>query len=359
VKVLHVEAGRHLYGGARQVLYLIAGLEARGVESLLVCPPGSAIAAAARAEGARVEELPMRGEADIPLIPRLLRLIRRERPSLVHLHGRRGADVLGGLAARLAGLPCVLSRRVDNPEPRWLARPKYALYARVIAISEGIRRVLLQEGVPPGHVVRVSSAVDAGAFDRPCDRDWLQSALGADGRRPLAGMIAQLIPRKGHDVLLEALPRVLERSPDLLVVLLGKGPREQEIAAEIRRRGLGGNVRLLGFREDLDRLLCCLDLVVHPALMEGLGVSLLQAAAAGVPLVASRAGGLPEAVRDGENGLLVPPGDPAALAAAMGRLLADPDLRRRMGEAGRALVRREFSLDAMVEGNLAVYRSLA
>ena len=92
--------------------------------------------------------------------------------------------------------------------------------------------------------------------------------------------------------------------------------------------------------------------------MEGLGVSLLQAASAAVPIIASDAGGIPEAVRDGENGLLVPPGDVAALGAALDRLLGDADLRRRLGEGGRAMMRREFSIDAMVEGNLAVYREL-
>jgi glycosyltransferase involved in cell wall biosynthesis len=359
VKVLHVEAGRHLYGGARQVLYLIAGLAERGVDSPLVCPDGSAVARAARAQGARVLALPMGGEADLMLLPRLVRTMRRERPDLVHLHSRRGADTLGVLAARLAGVPCVLSRRVDNPEPRWLARRKYGACERVIGISEGIRRVLLDEGVPAERLVCVHSAVDAEAFDRPCDRTWLRAATGVEADGALAAVIAQLIPRKGHEVLLQALPQVLERSPDLQVLLLGQGPLQADLTTAIRRHGLEGRVHLLGFRRDLERLLCCLDLVVHPALMEGLGVSLLQAAAAGVPIVASRAGGIPEVVRDGENGLLVPPGDAAALAAAMQRLLADPGLRRRMGGAGRALVRREFSVEAMVEGNLAVYRDLA
>jgi glycosyltransferase involved in cell wall biosynthesis len=115
---------------------------------------------------------------------------------------------------------------------------------------------------------------------------------------------------------------------------------------------------LAGFRDDLSQILPCLDLLAHPATMEGLGVSLLQASAAGVPIVASRAGGISEAVRDGVNGLLVPPGDAAALGAALSRLLADADLRRRLGAAGRILIRDEFSADVMIEGNLSVYREL-
>jgi glycosyltransferase involved in cell wall biosynthesis len=113
-----------------------------------------------------------------------------------------------------------------------------------------------------------------------------------------------------------------------------------------------------GFRDDLPGVLPCLDLLVHPATMEGLGVSLLQASAAGVPIVASNVGGIPEVVRDGVNGRLVPPADVPALTTASLELLADAALRARFAEAGRDLVRREFSTDQMVEGNLAVYREL-
>lgn len=358
MKVLHVESGRHLYGGPRQVLYLLEGLRARSVETLLVCPAGSALADAARTRVARLYALPMGGELDLRLILRLNRIMRQERPELVHLHSRRGADLLGGIAARLAGVPCVLSRRVDNPEPPWLVQRKYQLYARVIAISDGIRQVLLGQGVPAERITCVPSAVDAGAYSHHCGRTWFCKTLGVEPEQLVAGMIAQLIPRKGHGVLLEALPPVLERHPELVVLLFGQGPLEEEILREIERRGLGGHVRLAGFRTDLQRVLPCLDLVIHPALMEGLGVALLQAAAAATPIIASRAGGMPEIVRDGENGLLIPPGDAAALAKAIHRLVSDPQLRRRMGEKGRQLVAERFSVDAMVEGNLAVYRAV-
>ncbi|HEY6772414.1 MAG TPA: glycosyltransferase, partial [Oxalicibacterium sp.] len=117
-------------------------------------------------------------------------------------------------------------------------------------------------------------------------------------------------------------------------------------------------IRLAGFRNDLPQWLGGLDILAHPADMEGLGVSLLQASAAGVPIITSRAGGLPEAVADNVSGLLIPPGDVAALTQALRRLLDDAGLRRQMGEAGRARILAEFSIDAMVEGNLAVYRQV-
>jgi glycosyltransferase involved in cell wall biosynthesis len=357
VKVLHVESGRHLYGGARQVLYLMQGLAARGVENILACPPGAEVAEPARAH-AVVELIPMGGDLDVAMTWRLHGLIRRHRPDLVHLHSRRGADVWGALAARLAGVPCVLSRRVDNPEPRWLVAVKYRLHGHVIAISEGIRQVLLAEGLAPERVSCVRSALDATPYLAPCDRAGLRRELALPEDALLLAMVAQLIPRKGHRYLLDALPEVLSRHPEVHVLVFGRGPLEETLRQEVARRGLSERVRFMGFRTDLVRWLGGLDILVHPADMEGLGIALLQAAAAGLPIIASRAGGMPEVVHDGENGLLIPPGNVPALAAAMLRLLDDPGLRRRLGEAGRVLVLREFSVDAMCEGNLAVYHRL-
>jgi glycosyltransferase involved in cell wall biosynthesis len=358
MKVLHVEAGRYLYGGARQVAYLLPGLEAEGVESVLVCPCGSAVAKELRNRISTVYEIPMGGDLDLGLIRRLRRIIKKEQPDVVHLHSRRGADLLGGIAARLAGVKVVLSRRVDNPEPAWLARWKYLLFDRVITISEGIRRVLLAEGVEPERVLCVRSAVSPEAYQAVCDKAWFRQEFGLTGGDICLAVIAQLIPRKGHRFLLQALPGLLEGFPDIHLFLFGQGPIEAELRQQVAELGLEGRVVFAGFRTDLPRILPCLDLVVHPALMEGLGISLLQAAGAGVPIVAVNAGGMPEVVRDGLNGLLVPPADSAALGLAIKRLLGDPELAKRMGRAGAELVAESFSVEVMVAGNLRVYREL-
>ncbi len=357
MKVLHVESGRHLYGGAKQVLYIMEGLAQRGVDNLLACPPGAHIAQPAR-DCARVLELPMKGDLDFGLVGRLRRVIATEKPDLVHIHSRRGADLWGGLAARIAGVPCVLSRRVDNPEPRWVVKLKYRLYDHVITISAGIRRVLLAEGLASGQVSCVRSAVDAAPYLIDYDPAGFKAELGIAPDALLVGTVAQLIPRKGHRHLLAALPEVLARHPKLQVLIFGRGPLEAELKQAINEQNLAAHVRLMGFRDDLPAVLGCLDLLVHPADMEGLGVSLLQASAARVPIIATRAGGMPEAVRDGLNGRLIEPGDVAGLAAAMNELLDDARLRERMGQAGRQLVMDEFSIDAMCEGNLAIYRKV-
>jgi glycosyltransferase involved in cell wall biosynthesis len=357
MKVLHVEAGMHLYGGALQVVFLLRGLRELGVDSVLACPTGSAIAEAA-APHARVVPMTMNGDADVGLLGRLRRLIRTERPDVVHLHSRRGSDLWGALAGRLEGVPVVLSRRVDNPESRFVVALKYRLYDEVVTISDGIRQVLLSEGVPAAKLHCVLSAVDTDQY-RP-DRSqlaWFRETFRIAEDELAVGMVAQFIARKGHSTLLDALPEVLARHPRTQVLLFGQGPIRDEIQARVQADpALAAHVQLPGFRKDLDRILPCLDALAHPAFMEGLGVSLLQAAACGVPLVGGRAGGIPEIVQPGLNGELIEPGDVAGLAAALNKVLGSADLRQRYGTAGRAWVESRFSIAAMVRGNLGVYQ---
>ncbi len=357
MKVLHVEGGRHYYGGARQVVYLLEGLAQRGIDNVLVCPPGAAVAGPA-APFAEVLPTTLRGDLDVAFVARLRSHIRAVRPDLVHLHSRRGTDVWGGIAAKSAGVPCVLSRRVDNRERGWVVAAKYRLFDRVIAISEGIRDVLLDEGVPAQRVRCVRSALDARPWLQPVDRASFRREFGLDHDAIVIGVVAQLIRRKGHRHLFDALKTLVAERPRLRVLLFGQGPLRAELEARVAREGLASIVRFVGFRDDLPRWMGGLDVLAHPADREGLGIALLQAQAAGVPVVASRAGGMPEAVDDGATGFLVAPGDVRALADALCRLVDDPALRERMGAAARARVLERFSLDAMVDANLAVYREV-
>ncbi|MDP3288911.1 MAG: glycosyltransferase [Methyloversatilis sp.] len=357
MKVLHVEAGKHFYGGARQVAYIVEGLAQRGVTNVLACPPGAGIAAAC-AGHAQVVEMKMGGDADAGMALRLVALIRAARPDIVHLHSRRGADLWGGVAARFTGTRCVLSRRVDNPEARWLVALKYRLFDHVITISEGIRQVLLSEGLAAGRVSCVRSAVDPTPYLVAVDAAAFRCEFELPPDSRVIGVVAQMIPRKGHRYVIDAVDALRSACPDVRVLFFGQGPLREALAAEVEARGLSGVIRFAGFRSDLPRWLGGLDILAHPADMEGLGVSLLQASAAAVPIVTCRAGGLPEAVADGVSGLLIDPGDVAALTATLRRLLDDAPLRRRLGAAGRARILADFSVDAMVEGNLAIYRRL-
>lgn len=358
MKIVHLEAGRHVYGGPLQVLLLVEGLVRRGVENVLVVPAGSLVEEEARRRQLPTRPIPMAGDADLPFPFRFHRVLREERPDLVHLHSRRGADTLGAVTTKVARIPTVLSRRVDNPEPGWSVGAKYRLFDAVIPISEAIRRVLVRQGVPERKVFCVHSALDPAPYRGPCRRPEFLREFNLSEHDRTVGMAAQFIPRKGHGTLLDAVPSILESHPTTRFLLFGRGPRRGEVAGRVGEMGLEDSVQLPGFRTDLPSILPCLDLLVHPATLEGLGIVLLQASAAGIPIVASAAGGIPEAVAHGETGVLVDPGDPTALADAVSALLADPEKARAMGAEGRRRIRRLFSVERMVEGNLAVYRSV-
>jgi glycosyltransferase involved in cell wall biosynthesis len=354
-----VEAGRHLHGGARQVLYLLAALAERGFDNVLACPRGSAVAREAPGN-TRVVELPWHGEADLLAPWRLLRLVRAERPALLHAHSRRGADWFTALAAAASGVPAVVSRRVDNAESGPLVRWRYRRFDAVIAISAAIeQRVAETAGVASHRLHLVHSAVDAERYTPGGGaRDWLAAEFGLDAGAPILAMVAQFIPRKGHNVLLAALPHIWQRHPQAQWLLFGEGATRAGIGAEVRARGWDTRVHLPGFRTDMARILPGVDAVVHPALTEGLGVALLEAGACGVPVIAAAAGGIPEVIIDGQTGLLVRPGDAEGLAQAVVQLLDAPPMARHLGAAARARVMAEFSIAAMADAHARLYRQL-
>jgi glycosyltransferase involved in cell wall biosynthesis len=355
MKVMHVETGRHLYGGALQVFYLLRGLHEKGVENLLVCPVGSAIAREA-APFAQICDVPMHGDLDVAFGWRLWRLVKREQPDILHIHSRRGADLWGSLVARLTGQAAILTRRVDNPELVWLAHWKYRPYRLLVAISEGIRQILLAEGLPSDKVSCVHSALDTSAYQLGASPEWFRQEFDLPNNAVAVGVVAQMIDRKGHRFLIDAAPHILQRHPKVYFLFFGKGPEQGKLEILCRQTGIAEHVRFAGFRDDLPRILPNLDLVVHPALMEGLGIALLQASAAGIPIVAARTGGIPEVVHDGVNGFLVEPGQSGALSNAILEMLNARGRWCEFGDNGRRLVEENFSIAAMVQGNLNLYR---
>ena len=358
MKVLHIETGMHLYGGAKQVTYLLEGLKKSGVDNVLCVPKDSETANWAKQKDIQIRTTDSAGDLDFVFFYQVKKIIHEESPDLVHLHSRRGADVLGGLAAKLEHVPCVLSRRVDNVEKPWMVKLKYPLYDHVITISEGIKAVLLTQGVPATKVTCVHSAVDAKFYQKPKTKAVFLNEFNLPTDTFCIGVIAQLIQRKGHRYLLQVLPELIKDNPQLRVLIFGQGPLSDSLEKQVKQSGLQQYITFTVFRKDPKKWLGCLDLVVHPADIEGLGVSLLQAAAAGVPIIASRAGGMPEIVHHEKNGLLIDPGDTLALRIAIQRIIDEKRLRSAMRAAGPELVNHDFSIDRMVQGNLKVYQQV-
>ena len=359
LRVLHVDSERTWRGGERQVLFLLRRQRAAGNEPHLAAPAESAIFAKASAEGIPTHPVPMRGTWDLASAFALADLHRRLRPDLVHWHAAR-AHALGAIAHRLAPLPAtILSRRVDFPVRRSLG--SRLLWAQPIdaiaAISEGVRDALARSGVDPARVTVVRSGIDFTPYEAPVHRAELRATLGMGPDEIIAFQAAALAPHKSQTDLLRAAAVACRREPRLRVWIAGDGPLRDELEREHRSLGLGTAVRFLGFREDVVSLLQAADLFVVSSYLEGMGTATLDAMAAGLPVVATRVGGIPEIVADGETGILVSARDPAALADAMVRLSAEGDLRRRFGEAGRAKAR-DFSADRTAEETDRLYRKV-
>jgi glycosyltransferase involved in cell wall biosynthesis len=358
MKILHVETGRHFLGGPQQVIYLIDALNERGVENILVCPPDSGIDSVAREHGIRVQNLFCAGDLDLPFAYRLTQFIRQEKPDVVHCHSRRGADVLGGLAASFADVPAVVSRRVDNTELSLVAGLRYRSFRKVIAISEAIARVLRERGIEDDRLEVIRSAVEADAFSATPDCAAFRESFGIPDDVFTIAAAGQLIPRKGHRFLLQAMNTLRAVHPRLRLVIFGEGYLNNQLREQASSLGLGDVVQFAGYRDDLDSFISCFDLFVHPASAEGLGVAVMKASAAGLPIVACDAGGISEVIADGTTGLLVAPDDADALHDAIAKLIGDERLRADLGAAGRERMQKEFSVATMAAAHCALYESL-
>ena len=362
MKTLHINTEWTWRGGEQQVIYLVQGLLRRGDETLLVCQPKSPIARKARELGIPHIPLRMIGEVDLFAAARLADILRREKVSVVHIHTPLG-HTLALLAAPFCGWPrLIVSKRTDFSIFRnsffGLNLLKYAYgIHRYIAISEAVKRVLVKDGVPAGRISVVRSCVDPDRLARgSCN--GLRAELGIREDGPIVGNVGHMTPHKGQGTLIEAIPKVLQEVPAARFVIVGEGALEPSLKGQARRLGVSDRITFPGFRKDIPSFLSLFQVFVMPSHMEGLGTAILDALAMGLPVVATTAGGIPEMVKDGKNGLLVPPGDPEALSRAIISLLEDPKRARSLGRAGFDTVSREFSLERMVEQTRQLYREV-
>jgi glycosyltransferase involved in cell wall biosynthesis len=356
MRILHVDSERPWRGGQNQVLLLMRRQRARGDEPQLAAPPDAELLRRARAEGFPVHPVPMRGTWDVPSALALAAIHRDQRPDVVHWHAAR-AHALGALASLLTPGPArVLSRRVIFPVRRSPgSRLLYALpIDRIAAISEAVRDALVRSGVDAAKIDVVPSGIELPPPRDPAERVGLRRALGCDGEDVVAITVAALGEGKGHRELLRALETAAARAPRLTLWIAGEGPLRPEL--ESMARALGARVQFLGFRADIHSLLHAADVFCLATRSEGLGSSILEAMAAGLPVVATRVGGVPEVVDDQRTGILVPLDDSAGLSEALVRMAGDRCLREEMGTAGHSRAA-AFSADRTAEGTNRVYRT--
>ena len=266
--------------------------------------------------------------------------------------------MLGGLAASFADIPAVVSRRVDNAEMRLMATLRYRPFRKIIAISETIARVLREHDVDDARIEVIRSAVDTDQLSKQADCSEVRKEFAVPGDACVIAAAGQLIPRKGHRYLLQAVADLYHKYPKIRLIIFGEGYLNNQLRAQAAGLGLGDVAQFPGFRDDLDDFMGCIDIFAHPALAEGLGVAALKAAAAAVPVVGFDAGGLPEAVVDGQTGILVPAEDADAFREALATMIDDTELRNSMGAAGQERMQNEFSIATMADKHVALYESV-
>ena len=298
-------------------------------------------------------------EADDELAVReLAAWLRREEIDLVHSHMYR-AEVVGVRAAVAAGTPVIMatvhSSRVRSAADVSLLASLTPAMDRLIIPSDSIQRKVVAEGRIGARFAVIPNGVDLSRFASPAPRCELRRDFSMPSDASLLGVVARLEPEKGHRFLLEAMPAILRGAPDTWLTIVGEGSSLGALREQAAALGVDERVVFTGRREDVSALTADLTVAVLPSLREAQGISILEAMARRVPVVASAVGGIPEVITSGVDGLLVPPRDPEALAEAILRLLRDEVLRRRIGETGFATVRDRFSIDAQVRRIEAVY----
>jgi glycosyltransferase involved in cell wall biosynthesis len=371
MRVFQVLCGRTWGGGSVVVHAITRGLIARGDE-VWVLSFDDESDRRFREIGAQIARPPVWVEqispVDIRVFHYLWRLCRTEKFDLVATHTSKGG-FLGRLAARLAGVPCIVHHahgfsfnRELSPGARrfFVLLERFAARANdlIISVNEQHRQMAIDLDVEDsGRIVTVPNGIDIRPF-RTGKREQTREKLGFGANAILIGFIGRLAPQKGLSYLLPALQRLWNQYPLAHLVIAGDGPLRRQLEREASEVGVRERVHFLGFRDDAPDLLAAFDIYVQPSLWEGHSISLIEALAAGKPIVASDIDGNREAVEHGDTGLLVAPANSAALARGLESLLHDRRLAEQLGMRARLAAEERFTQDRMVERNLAAYDSV-
>jgi glycosyltransferase involved in cell wall biosynthesis len=363
VSSVHIDTARTWRGGQNQVLLTVTGLSGLGHPAVLVANKRGELArrAAERSkEGLRFVPFSPRSEFDVRAAWQLGRILAAVRPDVVHAHDPHGIALLA-LALKMPGVVAkrplvVASRRVDfHLQRHAFSRWKNGQVDLWITASALIANMLEQDGIPADRIQVVHEGISISKIDK-IDHVDAHATFFLPHNAPVIGNVAALVPHKGQKFLIAAAARVVREVPNARFVILGEGELREPLERQIKDLGLERHVILAGFRPDVIGLIKSFDIFVMSSITEGLGTSILDAMACAKPVVGTRAGGIPEAVTDGETGLLVPPHDATALGDAIVKLLQDPALAAAFGASGRQRAAEYFSVDRMVQETLHAYQ---
>ncbi|MCX7717534.1 MAG: glycosyltransferase family 4 protein [Candidatus Sumerlaeaceae bacterium] len=370
MKIIHTNFLRGWGGQSNRILMESLGAAAAGHEVLLSVPGDSELARRARAAGLRIDDsVSYRGglrAATLGDVMRLRRLLETFRPDILHLHGGRDSWLAVAALSTItrADRPRVIRCKhnvfpvAQHPLNVW----QYSrFFERIVCLSTAIvEQCASIRGVRRENLRLIPSASEAERFARNIQaRRRVRAEFALKDDHIVVILVGRLRPEKGHEVLLRAAPTILAANPQVRFLLAGGGSMRSDLERLAATLCISEHCLFAGFREDVPDLLSAADIAVQPSLSEGLGTSVLEACAAGLPVVASRTGGIPDVILDSETGILVEPGSHDALASALIKCASDPVLRERLGSAGRKRVSEEFSPERLVERTLELYAEFA
>ncbi len=347
-------------GGAERVISnLAASLDPAKYRAVLCLFRPGWLQERSQSRGVPTYIIPTQGMTDWRWAIRFRNLLENECVNLIHAH-EFDANVQGTFVAATSGIPLVATvhgkhyfwekfrRRLAY---RWVSRR-----ATMVAVSEDLKQFIVQKvGVPSDRIKVLYNGVEVPSSPIRADIDACRNELGLPGNDRIVGVVGNLYPVKGHQYLIDAMPAVLEKCPNTSFVFAGRGQLETALKEQVSRLGLDKRVHFLGLRQDIPRILALLDVFVLPSLSEGLSMAILEAMMAGKPVIATRVGGNPEIVVDGETGLLVPSKDSPPLAASLIKLLTNTPQATQFAQNGKRRAEDQFSLQTMVSAYQSLY----
>jgi len=364
LNILHTECSLNWGGLEQRIVVETCWLNKHGHKASIACDPRSELYRRGREAGASVLGVSMRSNFDLPGFIALCGIVRKCGIDLINTHGSKDSWLCYPL--HVAGIPVVRSRHLTL---RVTPGARSFIYKhgcrRVIATAAMIRRDLIEtNGIAPERIDVVGEFVDLDEFNPAIDGRPFRDRFDIPANAPLVGIVAMIRGEKGHRIFLDAAFAVLKTHPGARFVLVGEGTGERKLEIACRARiekafgapAPGTSIKMTGFQRNIPEVIAALDIVVVPSKAEAQSRIIPEAFAMRRAVIGSRVGGIPELVEDGKTGLLVPPGDADALAAAIKRLIDDANLRKSLADAGHALALRDLSLDQKMEQTLAIYR---
>lgn len=312
-------------------------------------------------EGIKVQIFPCRGRFDRRTISSIRSFVNSKQPNILHSHGYKSNFY--ALTANRGKIPWIVTNHLWKKTTFALKVYAYldSLFIRhadrVVAVSDEIRSEMVNDGIPPQKITIIDNGVDMERFALNRNEE-IRKSFGFNGNSKVIGTIASMTPEKGHTYLLEAMRQVIDKCPECRFMIVGDGSQRQFLEEKTSHLGLTGKVLFTGSRKDVPEILSMLDIFVLPSLKEGLPMALLEAMAAGVPVIATRVGAVPKVVIHGKTGLLVEKGDVNGLITAITQFLKDRKMSVRLSMKGYEKVKSEFSSNVMTLKYLDIYRKL-